>query len=564
MSASHVVVLDSTARRAVIKVNPNTHLSDVLHDACSKLNVNANHHGLRNNNRQVDLSRTIRLSGLSSGAKLELVLLSKSPSAVSVALQLPESEVLLHNKTSSPSSPNQSRLVDKFPSTTTLWLVLRKFESGGESGGPKYNFTARGVPQMAEGATGSGRLVYETPVVQVIGRELSAFTELQKSLAQLGFNSGSVLLRLSFRQTQTPLEEAMLEIEQYFRSIDTPESSSSGAHAGSVGQLASVPDVGNPDALKDGATTKSPPVSPLEEKEDGGPAQSDSGEGEKSAPAAIPESGGGGAEKTLPGSQLVEEEEAVDDATIVGPGQRPMTIYAAPTDTTPQASRHTFHESDYELTIDQAKLHQSRLSHSSRNRRLPSEAELRSQEAASTNKLSRVTEVEIKIRYPDQTQVVSKFSASDTVGTLYGFVRAMLHHSDQPFLLSYSSAKGPAKIIPREEEEEEEEEGAGATRLIADLGFSGRMLVNFVWDEKASDEARLMGEEGSVLRSEFVAAAKQIRVEEVRAPEGGAGGNETAQLGGNLKETFKGIVPGREEGREKKALPKWLKLPGKK
>ena len=43
--------------------------------------------------KQLDLSLVLRLSGLTSGAKLELVQLSRSPSVVTVALQLPESEV---------------------------------------------------------------------------------------------------------------------------------------------------------------------------------------------------------------------------------------------------------------------------------------------------------------------------------------------------------------------------------------------------------------------------------------------------------------------------------------
>lgn len=187
---------------------------------------------------------------------------------------------------------------------------------------------------MADGSSaGSGRLVYETPVVQVMGRELSAFTDLQKSLGQLGFNGGSVLLRLSFRPTQTPLEESMAEIEEYFKSIDAHESS--GAHTGSVGKVESIPDINNPDALKDGgARGSSPPVSPFQESEEPLPSYNEAGK----SPAAIPESDNAG---TSAGSQVVEEE-PMDDAMIVGPDQRPMTIYAAPTDTTPQAARRVF------------------------------------------------------------------------------------------------------------------------------------------------------------------------------------------------------------------------------
>jgi tether containing UBX domain for GLUT4 len=164
---------------------------------------------LRYNKRDIDLSRTIRLSGLSSGAKLELVQVSKSAGVVSVALQLPESEAQ--------GVPN-ARLTDKFPSSTTLWLILRKFEAGVAGNvASKRNITARGVASTDAGA---GQLYYERPMVQIMGRELTSFTDLQRTLAQLGFNSGSILLRLSFKPSGTPLEEAMAEIEGYFHSVD--------------------------------------------------------------------------------------------------------------------------------------------------------------------------------------------------------------------------------------------------------------------------------------------------------------------------------------------------------
>jgi len=105
------------------------------------------------------------------------------------------------------------RLTDKFPSDTTLWLILRKFESGQ---GANLNFTARGVTQMENGGSGAGRIFYEMPVLNVMGRELATFTDLQKTLAQLGL-SGNALIRLDFKKTDQPLEEAMATIGDYFK-----------------------------------------------------------------------------------------------------------------------------------------------------------------------------------------------------------------------------------------------------------------------------------------------------------------------------------------------------------
>lgn len=45
--ASHVVVIDSTARRTTIKTTPGKYLSDVLDEACAKLGLDPNLYGLK-------------------------------------------------------------------------------------------------------------------------------------------------------------------------------------------------------------------------------------------------------------------------------------------------------------------------------------------------------------------------------------------------------------------------------------------------------------------------------------------------------------------------------------
>ena len=45
--ASHVVVIDTSARRATVKVTPSAHLSDVLEEACKKLGFTASQYGLK-------------------------------------------------------------------------------------------------------------------------------------------------------------------------------------------------------------------------------------------------------------------------------------------------------------------------------------------------------------------------------------------------------------------------------------------------------------------------------------------------------------------------------------
>ena len=45
--ASHVVVMDSSARRAVIKTSPGKFLSDILQEACAKLGLDSSRYGFR-------------------------------------------------------------------------------------------------------------------------------------------------------------------------------------------------------------------------------------------------------------------------------------------------------------------------------------------------------------------------------------------------------------------------------------------------------------------------------------------------------------------------------------
>jgi len=464
---------------------------------------------------------------------------------VSVALQLPESEAK--------DIPN-GRLTDKFPSTTTLWLILRKFESDASGGGAHArNFTARGIAQTNDDVSGAGRLYYETPVVQAMGRELWSFTDLQKTLGQLGFNSGSILLRLSFRATQKPLEEAMTEIEQYFKAIDS-EGTSAGAHAGSVGAFRSRPETEETAPQADNSGLKTPPGEPTEASSSTDPATTttapitDPPNGEKrkaASPATSPS-------PPSPVQQQQQPQQQNPPSPSLAP-TRPLTIYLPPTTTTPTAALHPHNPTDYIPTLDHARQHQSHLSTTARNRRLPSDSELAAAAAAQATTLAAVSTVEIKIRFPDQTTVVAAFGPTDTAAGLYAFVRGLLEKEEAGFVLSFVGKGGRAVVVPV----------AGEERLVGGLGMRGRVLVVFRWEGDGG------GWEGSVLKREFGERARELVVENVGAAGGGRGEGregEGAGVGGGA-----GAVAGGEKetaggkgGARKGGVPKWLKLPGKK
>ncbi|KAH0038443.1 hypothetical protein KCU80_g5903, partial [Aureobasidium melanogenum] len=72
--ASHVVVLDAAFKRIQVKVTPATSLRTVLEQACDKFQLDPDQYILKNTkDKPIDLSLPFRLSGLVSGAKLQLV-----------------------------------------------------------------------------------------------------------------------------------------------------------------------------------------------------------------------------------------------------------------------------------------------------------------------------------------------------------------------------------------------------------------------------------------------------------------------------------------------------------
>ncbi|KAL4921264.1 GLUT4 regulating protein TUG-domain-containing protein [Aspergillus aurantiobrunneus] len=514
--SSHVVVLDSTARRATIKTTPGKYLTDILQEACKKLGLNPSQYGLKHKSKQLDLSLAFRLSGLSPGAKLELVQLSRSPSVVTVALQLPASEAR--------GAPN-GRLMDKFPSTTSVWMLLRKFEAGVAGSTSIRNLTGRGTP-VTDGQ-GSGRLFYETPIVQILDRELSTLPGFQKTLAQLGFNGGNVLLRLSFRRTDQPLEEAMTKIHEYFK------------------------------LSEDEATAEqTPPTEPEETEKD---KENTPQASQPAVPVSDPSS-------DRPSITNQGPTESLSEPASNNPSQqpksstassRPVTVYAPPSSNTPQSAQTAYNEADYVPSVEHAQVHQRQLQAASKNIRLRSDAEIAAAAVAEEERRASIKEVDVKIRLPDQSQVVSKFGQQDTGKTLYAFVRSCLAptYAQEKFTLTNFSGPAVSKShqpnVPFQTVLPDSDQGL----LIKDHGMTGRVLVNFSWDATASPAAQRS--RSGILRPELQTKAQEHKIEQPPDVM-----DTSADVPTSIKPSGSSKPNGEKSGVRK--VPKWLKLPGKK
>ena len=170
----------------------------------------------------------------------------------------------------------------------------------------------------------------------------------------------------------------------------------------------------------------------------------------------------------------------VSEPSTAGPGKRMVEVFAAPTGTVPVAAKSAFNDKDYEPSIADAKRHQKSLEQRTQNRRLLSDVELAAIEQEKRARKEGVRETTIKIKFPDETAVTFKVTLEDTGASLYSFVRGLIMERSQPFWLVYRSPKRPNERLEDSEKVE----------LIKDVGFNGPTLVNFIWDEGASEQAK--------------------------------------------------------------------------
>lgn len=524
--SSHVYVVDSALKRTQIKVTPGTYLRDVLADACKAKKVDPESYTLKTQTgKAVDLSQPFRLSGLASGAKLQLTQASRSTGVVNVALQLPESE-------------GGGRFTDKFPSTTSLWQVLRKFEDGvAGQAQRKHNFTKRSVKLPSNQPSGSGNLEYEAPELNIMGRSIEGLSALQQTLSQLCFNSSSVLIRLSFKKSGRPLEEATEEMKQYFSAAEADaavESSSSvtqevrGAHAGPDGKMESRP---NADA-ENAALPAEGEAGPEPAEPDDRDTPMVDGPYEGAAPNDVLAS----SSETQPGTTNPQVPETSNKINGI-------SVYRPPSSSTPAAALQQDDPTVFEPTIEGAKAHQASLERAGRNKRLKSDKELEEEEQARQEALSKVREVVIRVRYPDQSQIETTVTPAETCADLYAKVQGTLRHADQPFELRAPDSKNQNALLPN----------TPTKRLVRDCGFRGKVLVTMGWAQATDPKARLE----KCLNDEYAGAAQEMKVNLQTQQAAGEASHRAAmanQSGGQASGSGSGKGKGDLESRLKKLV----------
>ncbi|KAJ3580431.1 hypothetical protein NPX13_g137 [Xylaria arbuscula] len=463
--ATNVKVVGTDLRQVTIKVNPGTYLTEVLEQACTKLKISNNKYLLKHKQRQLDLSQTFRTSGLIPGARLELVVRANTPTVVNVALQLP---------------PPESSLF------------------------PPHGRTNNGT--MA----GSGQLYYEMPNIIIENRTLSTFVDFQRTLAQLGYNSGGVLMRLSFQKSDHPLSDAMREIEEYFKSEEQDN------------QSQKIEDASIQEVEQTQTTISEPPPEASEAPATSEPA-------EVTAPPASNGESAPAQDSTVDNAMEVDEQS----------GNRPVTIFSAPSSSTPIAASRLDSEEDYAPGISHAKAHQRMLKSLGENKRLPSDQELEEKAAIEEAKVAAIKSIKIKVRFPDNFSAEWTFGPEDTGASLYSEVRDIMANSSPAFKLVLP---GTRTVIKDD----------GNTRLIMGYRLNINTLINFLWDDSVAADVRCQ----PFLKSSAAGQAQKVVVPDVPEIEVKDEGR-SAPLQAPKPKTDGGDGSGFKK-------PKWLKGLGKK
>lgn len=463
--ASQVTVISQSLHRAVVKVTATTTLNEVLLAACQKLSLNAAEYGLRSSNtgKNIDLSSPFRLSGLVNGAKLDLVQSSKSPSVVSIALEVVEDVTQPGDGSGGPTTIEKKsrRITSKFPTTVTIWQLLRQFEQQTQE-----NYTARGLAVTtaagvggsiaSPGTSATGRLFYEEPTLNIVGREIHDFAELQESLSHFGIHRGSHLIRLSFGVTGEPLEDALTRMTDYFGDDITFKTN--------VGSSSLEPEVLPPSMVAEdlpeaGVEIPIPPSPSHRERQQIGDESSAAGQPVDEATPAVLAPPSGAAPRVAPSSLPIKV------FAPVSLQNRPEIRNDDGDDVVDDAREH-------EPSLAQFRNYKRQLEEAGKPVRALSDKELAEKEEERQEKLAHIYKVTVRIHMPDEYLVETIVSQSTTAQDLYSLVESTLQ--DRPTAFKLLGPFGPtARGILADD----------SLRLILDHKVKGSIVVHVLLHE---------------------------------------------------------------------------------
>ncbi|KAK9453427.1 hypothetical protein V1511DRAFT_489697 [Dipodascopsis uninucleata] len=191
---------------------------------------------------------------------------------------------------------------------------------------------------------------------------------------------------------------------------------------------------------------------------------------------------------------------AQSEATVTtDPEQRKLSVYVPGTESKSGIPNLNEDDSIYEMTASAAKSYQNLLT--SKSQRLTEGRPLLTRELRQKQEMAKrmtVKSIELRIRFPDQSQLMSTFKPDETIGDVMTFVRFSLVDPMLPFYFFTTH--------PRKEFRDPSKE------LVADLAFGSREIIFFTWDMDKIEEVAGKGANapGKALRDDVLKNAEDI------------------------------------------------------
>ena len=375
------------------KVKPSTTLVDVLEKSCKYFSIPASSHVLVYNNKELDPSLSFRFLNLPHGVKIHIKssepntggnLSSKKTSTVNIRLQI-----------LAPDKDNSFKLtetvpVHSFSSNDTLYDVIQEYERI-----TKCDLLDRhsyyDIPNLAKRVQCS-----YVPTIQTISKIVTGVDELKKAkLRNMGLVSGNHSLRLRFKRLSVSSEDI--------------------GHSENAGIQQKRINCGNGRSLVE---------KPKEEQVNEHAATKTSEKLNKSSPL-----------NSSTDNSNVQIQGEIDSArdndkldTKINDKSQSTGIKVYKHKDSDNHQEEKYDESEYNMTIDQARAYRSMLSKMASNGPMMTK---RQREALRKERQPAVTSCIIRIRFPDHTLVQLELSASKTLGDLYEIlVNEVLELSD--------------------------------------------------------------------------------------------------------------------------------------
>ncbi len=390
------------------KVKPSTLLVDVLDKSCSHFNVSESTHTIVYNGKELDTSLPFRFLNLPHGVKVHLKSTISSmggnqipkaaASSVNIRLQILAPDKDIHFKLSG-SIPVRS-----FSSSETLYDVIKQYEQI-----TQCNLLERKSYYDLPNAAKRVHCSY-IPTIQNMSKVVSGIDEFKTTkLRSMGLVSGNHSLRLCFKRVDVSSEEISgVELNGVHGGKNVAE------EGDTVAENAQIESEGTNTVGKRKNCKNSNESAAL-----GNFSRKDADVGIKMESRGMKES------EEMKGSEEVKGSEEMKDSKEKKESEDSNNTLKENSDTSIKVYKHqnsddrkedTYSDSEYNMTIDQAKAYRSMLLKMGSNGPMMTR---RQREALKKQREPVVTSCKIRIRFPDQTLVQLELPATKTLGDLY-------------------------------------------------------------------------------------------------------------------------------------------------